>query len=198
MAWPAIAFLVFLLPLPQLLDRAAAAPLQSLATDGSVALLKLSGLWVVAEGNVIYVGKQPLEVATACNGLSMLMCLSATVAAAVALVPMAGWLRAILLISAPPIALACNILRIAATAWCYHWYGPEVGGRVAHDVAGWLMMPMAVLLVGLELWLINRLVVVEEVEVRPMLLGNPIADRHALPGPPGEPGQLAESPGRAG
>ena len=40
-------------------------------------LLRLSGLWVMPEGNVILVGTEKLEVAAACNGLSMLMSLAA-------------------------------------------------------------------------------------------------------------------------
>ena len=45
------------------------------------------------EGNVILVGYERLEVAAACNGLSMLMCLAATVAAMASLVPMSNWKR---------------------------------------------------------------------------------------------------------
>jgi len=186
--WPAIAFLVFMIPLTGNLDALLALPLQSLATGWSCAVLKLTGLWVIAEGNVIYVGRQPLEVATACNGLSMLMCLSATVVAAVLLVPMAVWVRVVLILSAAPIALASNVLRIAATAWCYHRFGPEVGGPVAHDGAGWLMMPAAVLLVLIELCLINWLVKVEEVEVPPTILGLPIRGNPKDQGAPGGAG----------
>ena len=132
---------------------------------GSCALLKLTGLWVVAEGNVILVGGDPLEVAAACNGLSMLMCLAATVAAMTVLVAMAPWKRVVLFLSIIPIALISNILRISATAWCYHLFGAAVGGHFAHDAAGWLMMPMALALVGLELGLLSWLVI--EVEELP-------------------------------
>jgi exosortase len=164
--WPAIAFLVFLLPLPQSINGVLAQPLQTVATIGSAALLKLTGLWVVAEGNVILVGADMLEVAAACNGLSMLMCLAATVTAMTILVEMALWKRIVLLASIIPVALISNILRITATAWCYHLFGSEVGGHFAHDAAGWLMMPMALILVGLELSLLSWLVVwVEETPV---------------------------------
>ncbi|MDR3635554.1 MAG: exosortase/archaeosortase family protein [Isosphaeraceae bacterium] len=159
LVWPAIAFLVFMLPLPPKLNGALAQPLQRVATAGTCALLKLTGLWVVPEGNVILVGKDTLEVAEACNGLSMLMCLAATVAAMTALVPMAGWKRLALLISIVPVALVSNILRITATAWAYHLFGAEVGGHYAHDAAGWLMMPTALLLVGLELGVLSWLIV---------------------------------------
>jgi exosortase len=160
--WPAIAFLVFLLRLPRSLDGLPAQPLQHLATLGSCLLLKLTGLWVVAEGNVILVGADSLEVAAACNGLSMLMCLAATVAAMTSLVPMAAWKRVVLLVSIVPIALLSNVLRITATAWCYHLFGATVGGHFAHDAAGWLMMPVALILVGSELALLSWLIIAEE------------------------------------
>jgi exosortase len=170
--WPAIAFLVFLLPLPQSINGLLSQPLQSVATLGSCALLKLMGLWVVAEGNVILVGADSLEVAAACNGLSMLMCLAATVTAMTLLVAMAPWKRVVLLVSIIPVALISNILRITATAWCYHLFGSAVGGHFAHDAAGWLMMPMALVLVGSELALMSWLFVQgEELPVnRPDLL----------------------------
>ena len=164
-AWPAFAFLIFLYPLPKEVNAALSQPLQSLATTLSCNFLRLTGLWVMPEGNVIMVGNQRLEVAVACNGLSMLMSLAATVAATASLVPMANWKRILLLLSIIPIALISNVLRIAATAWCYYQFGADVGGKYAHDLAGWLMMPTAMLLVGLELGIASWLIIEsEEVE----------------------------------
>ena len=164
--WPAFAFLIFLFPLPPQLNSALSQPLQSLATTCSCALLKLTGLWVMPEGNVILVGNDRLEVATACNGLSMLMSLAATVAAAASLIPMAGGKRLVLLGSIIPIALLSNILRISATAWCFYHLGAKIGHDYAHDWAGYLMMPVAMLLVGLELLLMNWLIVESEIVER--------------------------------
>ena len=67
--------------------------------------------------------------------------------------------RLILLATIIPIALASNILRISATAWCYYHFGAEAGSKYAHDAAGWLMMPTAMGLVGLELYVMSLLVV---------------------------------------
>jgi exosortase len=176
--WPAIGFLVFLLPLPQGINSILAQPLQHLATLGSCALMKLTGLWVVAEGNVILVGGDQLEVAAACNGLSMLMCLAATVAAMTVLVAMARWKRVVLFLSIIPIALISNIFRISATGWCYHLFGADVGGHFAHDAAGWLMMPVALALVGLELGLLAWLVI--EVEELPAGRPDRLLRRHPI------------------
>jgi exosortase len=160
--WPGVAFLAFMLPLPGRLNTLLALPLQHLATRCSCWVLRLTGLWVFAEGNVIVIGDDKLEVAAACNGLSMLMCLLATVAATMALIPLPAWKRIVLLLSAIPIALFSNVVRIAATAWCYHWFGAAVGGKYAHDLAGWLMMPLALLLVGVELLVLSWLVAEED------------------------------------
>ncbi|MGE3822023.1 MAG: exosortase/archaeosortase family protein [Isosphaeraceae bacterium] len=176
-AAPALAYLIFMIPLPSSINDVVSQPLQSLATSASVALLRLTGLWVISEGNVIYLGKHPLAVAEACNGLSMMMSLGATAVAAVLLVPIAIWMRAVVLITVLPIALLSNVIRIVATGWSIHLLGPEKGGTIAHDAAGWLMMPLALALVALELAILHWLFVEEETAMQPMLLGKPILGR---------------------
>jgi exosortase len=138
-----------------------------MACLSSAALLRLLGLWVMDEGNILIVGGETLEVAAACNGLAMLMSLAATITATIILVPMANWKRVILLLSVVPIALLCNVLRISGTAWAYHLLGSVQGEKIAHDVAGWLMMPLALVLVLLELAWLSWLVTEEE-EAKPI------------------------------
>ncbi len=161
-AGPAIFFLVFMLPLPRQINDSVTLPLQRLAATGSYILLQISGFWVVQQGNVLVLttpfGQSPLDVARACSGLKMLMTLAATVTATVMLIPMPMWKRVVVLLSAVPIALVSNMTRIVVTGWCYYYIAGEKGQHWAHDIAGWMMMPLALVLVGLELivlwWLI--------------------------------------------
>jgi hypothetical protein len=44
-----------------------------------------------------------------------------------------------------------NVVRIAATGVLYNEAGQELGDRVFHDFAGWMMMPLALGLLFLEL-----------------------------------------------
>ena len=81
------------------------------------------------------------------------------------LIAMDTWKRVVLLASIIPIALVSNILRIWATGWCYHLLGATEGAHRAHDAAGWLMMPVALILVGSELTLLSWLIIPEEVVV---------------------------------
>jgi exosortase len=152
-AWPAVAFSCLMLPLPLRLNTAMAGPLQSLATLGSVTLLEATGLPVISEGNVIIVGGERLEVARACNGLSMLLSFATLVTAMVVLVARPLRQQVALLLSIVPVALLCNVLRIAATAWATHLAGHAV--EAAHDWAGLAMMPMALALMWLELRILS-------------------------------------------
>jgi exosortase len=165
-AWrilPAVVFLWLMLPLPPAVNTLLAEPLQTLATIGSTALLQVMGLPVVSEGHVILIGAERLEVAQACNGLSMLLSF-VTLISATALLARSRPLREriVLLVSTIPIALISNILRIAATAWAYHLLGAKTGEKIAHNTAGWLMMPIALALCWLELKLLSWLIIEEE------------------------------------
>lgn len=193
-AAPGLAFLLFMLPLPPSMNIVAAGPLQTMATIASSTILGLTGLPVLYEGHVIYVGQQPLEVARACSGLSMLMSFVALVTAMTIIQrerPI--WERVVLLLSTIPIALLVNILRIVATGWAYHALGHEFGEKVAHDTAGWLMMPTALVLVFLELKLLSWLIVPEEVSDRAVVFLP-----RAEPAPPPAKKPAAKKLGRPG
>jgi exosortase len=163
---PGLGFLVFMFPLPPSLNLYLAGPLQSLATIGSTALLQALGLPVLAEGNIIFIGASRLEVAQACNGLSMLVSFVTLVTATVLIMARDRpiWERVMLMFSTIPIALITNILRIAVTAWAYQILGETRGQKVAHDTAGWAMMPVALVLIWLEIKLMNWLIVEETVD----------------------------------
>ena len=130
----------------------------------------------------------------------MLLSFVTLITAMVILVHRPLWERVVLLASAIPIALVSNIIRITATAWCYHRFGHETGEKLAHDCAGWAMMPIALVLVWLELRLMSWLVVeVEQVPSRASS-GPGFEGRGEVPRKPpalfaGWPGQLA-CPGR--
>ena len=170
--WPAIVFLVFMLPLPPRINNGLALPLQSLAASSSRFLLQLTGMWVIQEGNVINLttahGPERLDVALACSGLRMLMTMAATVTATVILLPLPKWKQIVLILSIVPIALASNMARIVATGWCYYLLEGETAKHWAHDWAGLLMMPLALALVGLELGILSWLVPKESEDDKPI------------------------------
>jgi exosortase/archaeosortase family protein len=69
--------------------------------------------------------------------------------------------RALLVASAVPIALAVNILRITATGVLHVRVGPRIADLVFHDLAGWLMMPVALGLLWLEMKFLSYVLIDE-------------------------------------
>lgn len=158
-SWPAIAFLVFMIPLPHRLEVALGQPLQSMATKASTYVLQTVGIPAVAEGNIILLDDYRLGVMEACNGLGMLFSSLAIATAVAILVTRPAADRALIVLGAVPIALATNVTRIVLTGVLQQTLGDRVAGAVYHDLAGWLMMPLALGLLWLELVALGRLFV---------------------------------------
>ena len=72
-SWSAIAFLVFMIPLPSFLAGAFSQVLQRVGTGISVFTLQTLGMPAVADGNVIVLSNARLGVVEACSGIRMLM-----------------------------------------------------------------------------------------------------------------------------
>ena len=157
--WPAIAFLAFMFPLPFRMEQMLSVPLQLLGAQEAVWYIQALGIPAFAQGSMIHMSDVQLGVAEACSGIRMLMVFVAISAATMIISQRTRWEKLLILVSALPIALACNIARIVATAVAYQWVGSETADLIFHDLSGWLMMPAAMGLLFLELRLLDWLLV---------------------------------------
>lgn len=169
--WPGVGFLVFMVPLPYTLEVMLRGPLRSLGTVASTYAMQTAGLPAIAEGHIVTVGEFRIGVAEACSGLNMLMIFVALSTAVALVIDRPLWQRAVVLCSAVPIALVANIARIVATGILHVTVGSEMADFVFHDLAGYLMILLALGLLGAELWLLSRLIIVDEEE--PVAVGLP-------------------------
>jgi exosortase len=142
-AWPGVAFLLFMVPLPYRVAHALGGPLQRLGTVASTFVLQTLGFFAFAEGTVIHLGESRIGVVEACSGLSMLFTFFALSTAVALVVPRPPLEKLLLFVSAVPIALLANIARIVVTAVLHKTAGSDWADLVFHDLAGWLMMPLA-------------------------------------------------------
>jgi exosortase len=156
-AWPAVAFLLFMLHLPAGVDQWLAAPLQRIATAASTNALQTLGFFAVSEGNTILLSAGELSVEEACSGLRMLVTFCA-MTTAVAVLAQRSWLQRIIIVaSSLPLAVVCNVARITLTGVVHETLGPDMARYVFHDLAGWLMILMGLALLWLELAVLGRL-----------------------------------------
>jgi exosortase len=165
-ATPAVLFLFFMIPLPYRFEGLMRLPLQRISTVASAFAMQTLGLTAYSQGNIINLTDgtghtYELGVIDACSGLKMLIVFFCLTTAVAILVERSIGERLLILLSTLPIALFCNIARITATGILYVVAGEKWANLVFHDLAGWLMMPLALLLLWLELKLMDAILVDE-------------------------------------
>ena len=153
------AFLFLMVPIPAIIFNQVAFPLQLLASRLASGLLELVGVPVLREGNVILLPAMPLEVAEACSGIRSLMSL-------VALALVYGYFlepkllrRVLLALSAIPIAVIANSLRVVGTGLMAHWWDPEKAEGFFHVFSGWVIFVLSLVMlfaVHRAMGLLNR------------------------------------------
>jgi exosortase len=156
-SWPALVFLLFMIPLPFRAERLLSLPLQGAATEISVWILQVLGQPAIPNGHVIDIGGHQLEVAEACSGLRIFMGIMAFAFAYLVLVRSTWWEKLLLAAGVLPVALLANSIRIVATAFLYNYSSSETAERFGHDLAGWLVVPLAAALLGLFVWYLRKL-----------------------------------------
>lgn len=150
-------FLLFMIPVPAQIIAALTIPLQLLVTKVAVALSSLAGIPLYCEGNVIFHSLGTFEVVQACSGLRSITALLmlGTVFGYVTL--RSNMLRSMLVISAVPIAVAVNILRVFTMIAVLHIWGIHLTEGLPHTVLGIVLFCSALALFmlvrkGLSAW----------------------------------------------
>lgn len=126
------------IPLPAIVYNTAAAPLQLMASDMATGLAQMAGITVYRDGNVINLAHMSLGVEEACSGLNSLSAMVAGGVLVAFLVCKRPWSRCVLLLSAIPIAVGANIIRVAGTAALAD-YNEALAQGFYHMLSGWLI-----------------------------------------------------------
>jgi exosortase len=162
-----VPFLLLLLaiPIPQIIFNKIAFPLQIWASQAAIWGIRLFEVASVRKGNVIEILPQgatqiiALEVVEACSGIRSLMTL-VTLALILAYFTREKsenektpfyknfdfWRTLLLMFSAIPIAILTNAARVTATGVLTYYYGKRATEGAWHDLAGWLVYLVALVL----------------------------------------------------
>jgi exosortase len=179
-ASPAIAFLLFMVPLPFRIEQLASWRLQRIATDISSSMLQLAGEPAIAEGNIIFVRQHVLEVEQACSGLRMFMGIAALAFAFAVATRRPWWEKLAILASVAPVAMFANSVRVATTGLLLQHASSEAAEKFSHDAAGWAMIGFAAACLGaIVLWLRWVVQAVEVEQGRALVLRSAGAGVHS-------------------
>lgn len=151
-AWFAVFFLIFMVPLPATLVDATTGPLKRWISALVVDLLSAAGYPIARTGVLISIGQYQLLVADACSGLNSMISLSALGTLFVYVIGrQSGWHNAIMVASIIPTAFVANIVRVIVLVLVTYHLGDEAGQGFLHGAAGIMLMLIALgLLFGLD------------------------------------------------
>ena len=146
-------FLIFMIPVPFL--PSISYPLQNLVTYSSVAFAHLSGIPTVVTGNQIELSTATFIIGAPCSGISSLISLSALAAITAFVVDGSFWKRSTLFLSAIPIAILANSLRVGTMLVVADNWGSKVATDFFHGFSSILFFLVAVILLYLVLRLLR-------------------------------------------
>jgi len=147
-------FLFLMIPIPSIVFNQITLPLQFLASRLATDVLRLLGVPVLREGNIIVLPNMPLEVAEACSGIRSLLSLGTMAIIYGYLVDKKIWRRVALALLSIPVAVAANALRLVGTGLTVQYWDPEKGQGFFHEFSGWLIFVVSlVMLFGLHSFL---------------------------------------------
>jgi len=138
-----ILFLAFMIPLPRILIIQISFRMKLLAAGAGASLINWFNIPVYRTGSIIYLPNTALTIGSPCSGLRSLISLAGLGALFAYLSDLSKVKKIILFISAIPIALAANILRIGILLWVAYVYGHGVATGKFHDISGILVFIFA-------------------------------------------------------
>ena len=155
--WVPLAFLVFMIPLPNFLQVKLSSEMQLISSVLGVALIRLMDISVFLEGNLIDLGTYKLQVAEACSGLRYLFPLMSFGFLICYLYIAPFWQRAVVFLSTIPITIIMNSVRVGVIGILVEYYGVEMAEGFLHDFEGWVVFMMCCAVLFAEIWLLDRL-----------------------------------------
>jgi exosortase D (VPLPA-CTERM-specific) len=135
--WMPLLLLYFMIPLPNFINVKLSAGMQIISSEIGVWFLRLIGVSVHLEGNVIDLGVYQLQVAEACDGLRYLYPLLTLGLVLAYFYKGAMWKRVAIFFSSIPITILMNSLRIASIGVMVDNWGIGMAEGFLHDFQGW-------------------------------------------------------------
>jgi len=153
-----IGFTLTMFPPPNFIYFNLSLQLKLISSKLGVWALQMIGKSAYREGNVIDLGFTQLQVVDACNGLRYLFPLIVLAILVAYFYRSAWWKKLIVVLSAIPISIFVNGLRIASVGLLYPIWGQQVTEGFFHDFSGWAIFMISLGVLLAEMWILNVII----------------------------------------
>lgn len=147
--------LFFMIPLPAFIYKDLSAQLQLISSSLGVAVIRLFGISVFLEGNVIDLGTYKLQVVEACDGLRYLFPLTTLGFICAYFYKESLWKRVLVFVSAIPITIVMNSFRVGTIGVMVEYGGISMAEGFLHDFQGWSVFMASFAILLLEMYLLT-------------------------------------------
>ena len=138
-----ICFLFFMAPIP--VAPVIGAALQAPSAASAASLVSALGVQASTTGSEIHLAKSAFDVGAPCSGLRSIISLLTLAALYAYLLEGSMYMKAAIFLSAVPIAIAANILRISSILLVANAYGGEAAMSFFHSFSSPLLFSMAII-----------------------------------------------------
>lgn len=153
--WFPLLYLFFMIPLPDFFLVRLSGEMQLLSSALGVWFIRLFGISVFLDGNVIDMGGFSMQVVEACSGLRYMFPLMSFGMLIAYLYPGPFWQRLVIFLSTIPITIAMNVMRIGLIGVFYEYYGLDVATGLLHDFQGWAVFIVSLVFLLLEVKILS-------------------------------------------
>jgi exosortase len=136
--------LVFVVPVPGVGRQMIALPLQRITAQATQRLSETLGVLVERSGSLLTLNGREIAIVEACNGMRMVFTLLMACYVFAFILPLRPWVRVLILVVSPVVAIVANVIRLVPTVWMYGNASVE-SAKLFHDASGWAMLIVAFL-----------------------------------------------------
>lgn len=154
--WFPMAYLFFMIPLPNFLYNNLSSQLQLISSQLGVVVIRLFDISVFLQGNVIDLGVYKLQVVEACSGLRYLFPLTSFGFLCAYFFRAKFWMRTLVFLTTLPITVIMNSFRIGVIGILVEYWGIEQAEGFLHDFEGWIIFIGCLGVLFAEMWLMVK------------------------------------------